>query len=433
MTALSPIAAAQVTELDVGALRSRAESSISVLRRLRELSRISGTLAGPASEGALLRDIALGLRRYFANPCAIRVFLSNADPDIEECTGYSVDETGCITPIRFAGLEALEPIHRELFLSPLRLPADAANRGTILSAPLLDGTSLLGLLLVEGTPGVELDPLELAPLAGLAAQCSMAIQHLRSTGRVHARRKLERDFEVAKKIQQSFLPHVPEEVGRFRIAARYQPAFHVGGDFYDVLPLADEQLLATIGDVSGKGVSGALLMARVTSELRRISSIETDPSLVLRNLDVALANQIADDTFVTAACAKLDALRGVVTVANAGHVVPLLRRASGEVVTFGNPSGPPLAMVGGQCWASEQIAMQPGDILLLMTDGVLDALHTDADPLGLHALEALIRQMPPDVFDINRRILEEVATRSSERSFGIDDITLLAIEFLPSA
>jgi sigma-B regulation protein RsbU (phosphoserine phosphatase) len=427
MTALDPITSTDLVPLP---LRS-ADDTISVMRRLRELSRISGGLAAFTNEASMLREIVLGLRRYFDAPCEIRIFLSDANPDVATCRGYSLDDSE-LTPLRFAGLDALAPMHRDLFLAPLRLPADDVRRGTILSAPLVEGTSLLGLLLVEGAPGIDLDPLELAPLAGIAAQCSMAVQHLRATGRLQLRKTLERDFEVAQKIQQSFLPQIPERIGRFRVAAQYRPAYHVGGDFYDVLPAADDQLLATIGDVSGKGISGALLMARVTSELRRISSHELDPSVVLRELDEALSSQIADDTFVTAACARLDAERGIVTVANAGHVLPLLRRASGEVVTFGNPSGPPLAMVTGQRWTNEDIAMAPGDILILMTDGVLDALHTDEDPLGLAALEALVRKMPPDIFDINRRILAEVASRSLEHSPAIDDITLLAVELLPS-
>ena len=145
-----------------------------------------------------------------------------------------------------------------------------------MSAPLLEGTSLLGLLVVEGGPPIPISaPRDLDTLAGVAAQSSMAIQHVRATGRLHARRQLERDFEVARRIQRSFLPAVPERVESASASQRTtRPRFHVGGDFYDVLPAGDGQLLATVGDVSGKGVSGALLMARATSELRRISTLE---------------------------------------------------------------------------------------------------------------------------------------------------------------
>ena len=89
------------------------------------------------------------------------------------------------------------------------------------------------------------------------------------------------------------------------------------------------------------------------------------------------------------------------------------------------PSGPPLAMDRCQSWSNDVLEMKKGDILLLMTDGVLDGLHTDADELGLRTLEALVAAMPADVADINARILAEVASRSGGL---VDDITLVAIE-----
>ena len=408
---------------DPDTLIGHEDDAVEVLRRLRALSRISGRLPAIRDEGALLREVVAGLARYFDERCTVRIFVTDADG--ETSLGYVASSASRIETVPCAGIDALAPLHRDLFLMPLALQSEHRGRGTILSAPLIEGTTLLGLLLVEAEPNLCLGQYELETLAGVAAQSSMVLQHLRSTGRLLENRKMERDFEVARRIQRSFLPQVPEHVAKFRIATRYQPAYHVGGDFYDVLPTSDGKLLATIGDVSGKGVSGALLMARVTSELRRISRVEHDPCAILTELDGVLASQISDDTFVTAACALIDAERRTCTVANAGHVVPILRRASGKVQSFPLPSGPPLAMDRGQSWSDEAIAMEPGDILLLMTDGVLDALHTDEDPLGLRTLESLVERMPPDVFDINARILAEVSLRDS----GIvDDITLVAIE-----
>jgi serine phosphatase RsbU (regulator of sigma subunit) len=400
------------------------DDAVAVLRRLRALSRVQGMLPSIREEGALLREVVLAMATYFDSPRMVRMFL--ADADGEATLGYAIHDDGPVQRIDVAGIDALAPVHQDLFLAPMLLPSQGSG-GTMISAPLLEGTALLGLLLVEAASDMELGSVDLETLAGIAAQSSMAVQHLRATGRVHARKQLERDFEVARRIQRSFLPSVPERVDGFRVAAHYAPAFHVGGDFYDVLPQGDGRVLATIGDVSGKGVSGALLMARATSELRRISALHQSPARVLNELDGALSGQICDDTFVTAACVSLDRERRMVTVANAGHVLPLVRRATGEVHTFGNPSGPPLAMVGGVVYVDEIIRFEQGDILLLMTDGILDALHTDEDPLGMLALEALVRRMPPDIFDINRRILDAVAERGGLRA---DDITLLAIEML---
>ena len=398
------------------------DSATEVLRRLRALSRISGRLPAIREENALLQEVVSGLARYYAERCTVRVFVT--DSGGESSVGYIASRSR-VEPMACAGIDALAPLHRDLFVMPLILEADAESRGTMLTAPLIDGTALLGLLLVEGDPDMPLGQYELETLAGVAAQSSMALQQLRSRGRMLEKRKMDRDFEVACRIQRSFLPQVPEKLPHFRIATRYQPAYHVGGDFYDVQPMSDGSLLATIGDVSGKGISGALLMARVTSELRRISNVVHDPAEILFALDAALAPQIADDGFVTAACARLDAARGTCTVANAGHVLPILRRSSGEVQFFPLPSGPPLAMDRAQSWSNDVLRMEQGDILLLMTDGVLDGLHTDEDQLGLRTLETLIASARPDVAEINARILEAVATRHSGL---VDDITLVAIE-----
>lgn len=428
MTQLSPITRETVVARKPSARRVRAHdprqaADTAVLRRLRALSKISGQLPSLRNEAELLREVVGALAQYFERPSQVRMFLSDGDA---RTLGYALTEDG-VTEVACSGLDALSPAQRDLFLAPLRLPANGYGRGVILTAPLIEGTALLGLLEVEGASGAELVQSDLDTLAGIAAQSSMAIQHLRATGRVCASQELERDFEVARRVQRSFLPSIPERLQGFRIAATYKPAFHVGGDFYDVIPAGDGSVLATIGDVSGKGVSGALLMARCMTELRRISSTERHPSFVLNALDGALAGQICDDTFVTCACARIDRKSGTVMVANAGHVLPLIRKASGQVRSFGNPSGPPLAMVGGVAYSDELLPFEKGDILLLMTDGILDALHTDADPLGLRALEELVRRMPPDIHDINARILQAVEERSPSR---FDDITLLAIERL---
>lgn len=426
MTQPSPIARETVSLRKLGPRRvprahdARLGADTAVLRRLRALSKISGQLPSLRNEAELLREVVGAVAQYFERPSQVRMFLSDGETTI----GYALTDDG-VSEVACSGLDALSPAQRDLFIAPLRLPPNGASRGVILTAPLIEGTTLLGLLEVEGAPSAELGQAELDTLAGIAAQSSMAIQHLRATGRLCASQELERDFEVARRVQRSFLPTIPEHMEGLRIAARYQPAFHVGGDFYDVIPAGTGSVLATIGDVSGKGVSGALLMARCMSELRRISATERHPSFVLNALDRALAGQICDDTFVTCASARIDVSRGTVTVANAGHVLPLIRKASGQVRSFGNPSGPPLAMVGGVAYSDELLPFEKGDILLLMTDGILDALHTDGDPLGLRALEELVRRMPPDIYDINARILQAVEERSAARG---DDITLLAIE-----
>src|SRR5205085_124251 len=107
----------------------------------------------------------------------------------------------------------------------------------------------------------------------------------------------ERDLETARRIQRSFLPSLPDAVGGFRIAAEYRPAFDVGGDFYDVCSRRPGHLTTVIGDVSGKGVSAALFMSRVSSEVRRLAPTLRSPQKLLEELNRRFGDD-GDDTFV---------------------------------------------------------------------------------------------------------------------------------------
>jgi sigma-B regulation protein RsbU (phosphoserine phosphatase) len=118
-------------------------------------------------------------------------------------------------------------------------------------------------------------------------------------------------------------------------------------------------------------------------------------------------------------------------VANAGHVVPLLRRASGEVVPLGAASGPPVGMLPTQRYRDESFTLEVGDIVVLMTDGIMEALHDENDEMGMAQLIALIGKGPRNLGEINTRIIEAVDERT--RGAITDDITILSLEVTPRA
>jgi len=211
------------------------------------------------------------------------------------------------------------------------------------------------------------------------------------------------------------------------VATEYRPAYDVGGDFYDVITTGPGQLVAVIGDVAGKGVAGALMMSRISSEIRRlVAGNEMAPRQILTELNESFSALGVDDSFVTAACVKLDKSTRRLTVANAGHVLPLVRRASGAVMPLGRASGPPVGMLPAQSYADDVFPLDVGDIVLLMTDGVLDALHRDDDQLGLWSIIDLLAKAPRDLDEINRRIVSLVQQRTGGSC--PDDLTLLGLE-----
>jgi serine phosphatase RsbU (regulator of sigma subunit) len=212
-----------------------------------------------------------------------------------------------------------------------------------------------------------------------------------------------------------------------RVLAEYLPAFAVGGDFYDLIDLGDGRLLAAIGDVSGKGVTAALMMSRISSELRRLAVEAAGPAEMLSRLNDSLPGRMQDDRFVTVACILLDMPNRRWVIANAGHVPPILRRRSGEVRSVAHASGPPIGMIPAAVYEEETILVEEKDILLLSTDGVFELFSGSRRPsstIGQSRLADLIEKAPHDLAEINKRIIAAVESAAA----GRDDVALLGLE-----
>ncbi len=407
------------------AVRRLASDYREVQRRLAALTRIASRLPRLTNEVDLLTEVVDSLITYFDRTRLVEVFV--ADGDWTESRLYCRERGGALQTTQCGGIEALPEAYRADFAVPRLMPGDGA-RGPMMSAPVLEGVSLLGLVVVEAEPGAnDFTEEDHDCLAGVTAQISMAIQQLRTATRQKRSRMIQRDLEAARRIQRSFLPALPTGVNGFRFATEYRPAFDVGGDFYDVITTGPGQLVAVIGDVAGKGVAGALMMSRISSEIRRLAGVnDLPPSQILTQLNESFSALGVDDSFVTAACVKLDKSARRLTVANAGHVLPLVRRASGAVMPLGRASGPPVGMLPAQTYTDDVFPLDTGDIVLLMTDGVLDALHRDDDQLGLWAVIDLLAKAPRDLDEINRRIVSLVQQRTG--GVAPDDLTLLGLE-----
>jgi serine phosphatase RsbU (regulator of sigma subunit) len=423
--ALMSTALKLTTTSSPSAVRRLASDYREVQRRLSALSRIASRLPRLTSEAELLTEVVDNLLNYFDRVRLVEVFA--ADGDWKESRLYCRERDGVLRTTLCGGIDALPEAYRGEFAVPRIIAGDGA-RGPMMSAPVLEGVSLMGLLVIEAENGApDFTEGDHDALAGVAAQVSMAIQQLRSSGRQRHAGIRQRDLEAARRIQRSFLPSLKTAANGFRIATEYRPAFDVGGDFYDVITTGPGQLLAVIGDVAGKGVAGALMMSRISSEIRRLAAVPTmTPRELLNTLNVSFAALGVDDSFVTAACVKLDKTTRRLTVANAGHVLPLVRRASGAVMPLGRASGPPVGMLAATSYSDDVFPLDAGDIVLLMTDGVLDALHRDDDQLGLWSIIDLLAKAPRDLEEINRRIVSLVHQRTG--GTAPDDLTLLGLE-----
>lgn len=246
------------------------------------------------------------------------------------------------------------------------------------------------------------------------------------------RKRAEGELSAAKAIQQDILPHILpplEHYPNVRAAADLLPARGVGGDLYDVFPVDGEHLAVIIGDVSGKGVPAALYMAVTQTLQRTIAAHSGSPGQLLTKLNEMLASGNSTKMFVTYWAGYLNTRTGVLTFSNGGHNPPLLCRADGTVERLKLRHGPPLGVVKGRQYKSDELRMNPGDLLVLYTDGVTEAKNASGGMFGdarlLESVTGVASGTPAEGVETLKKAVADF-TAGAEQS---DDITLLITKF----
>jgi sigma-B regulation protein RsbU (phosphoserine phosphatase) len=247
-----------------------------------------------------------------------------------------------------------------------------------------------------------------------------------------AKERIESELKIARRIQMSFLPKdFPPLPGNTRvdIAARLEPARQIGGDLYDYFLIDDDQLFFTVGDVSDKGIPAALFMAVTKTLLKGIAEKGMSPSEVLEKCNLELCGGNDSMMFVTLFCGILDLRSGRLRYSNAGHEHPFLVRRGGPPETLAVPDGFLLGVNEDASYQTMEIELQPGDRLIVYTDGVTEAVDCAGrmySPANLVAEIESCGSLRAD--EIAGRILESVKTFASGAPQS-DDITLLAVSF----
>ncbi|MCZ6659972.1 MAG: PAS domain S-box protein [bacterium] len=243
-----------------------------------------------------------------------------------------------------------------------------------------------------------------------------------------ANERMRQQLESARIIQQSFLPgQLPgADDPRYSLAAANYPAASVGGDYYDVIELGRNRLALVLGDVSGKGVPGAIYMARLVSDFRFLVEPHDDsPAETLTALNRLLQDRGQPGMFVTLLYLTLDLDTGVVTFANAGHLPLLIRRAIGKVESVVGDAGPPLGIIDNIAYNDSFLSLQPGEDMLLYTDGVTEAMNAAQEQFTEERLLEILLRTHPRLENIITSVTEEVKTFTGDATSN-DDLTLLA-------
>lgn len=246
------------------------------------------------------------------------------------------------------------------------------------------------------------------------------------------RQALEDDLALASRIQSGLLPHPRVSLQGWQACYRYEPAGAVGGDYCDLLTRGPEapELYFLLGDVAGKGMSASIRMAALRAIVRTLLESDSSVSGLVERANRLFCETALPENYATLVCGRAGA-EGEVEICNAGHCRPLLAR--GVEVTEIETTGTPVGLVGSTRYETRRLRLEPGDTLLLYTDGISEARNREGEEYGAARLAAALRRhhgAPPE--DLVRACLEDL-TAFRAGSPRTDDLTLLAVLRSPAS
>src|SRR5687767_11208950 len=272
-------------------------------------------------------------------------------------------------------------------------------------------------------------------LNDLATQTAPAVQVAQlvrqQQQQAQERERIEQELRVARLIQQTLLPkHVPDVAG-YQLAAYYQPAREVGGDFYDFLELDEDHLGLVVGDVTDKGVPAAIVMATTRTMLRASAQRLDSPGEVLKRVNDVIVRDIPPNMFITCLYAILDPETGLLRYANAGHDLPYRRRrrrsSNGGGAEELRATGMPLGLLPGMSYEEKEIVLGRGDSVLFYSDGLVEAHDPHRQMFGFPRLQGLVGAHPGGATMVDF-LLEELARFVGDSWEQEDDITLVTLQ-----
>ncbi len=397
-------------------------------RKLRTLYQFLQSVSTTLDEAELLDRMVKNLLDAFPAAEVVTVYVRVQDAMVPRKSLRRSDGQSGATTLPPQFYEELVDKGRAVLSAPASpRKRSPTSGGLAMHAPMIyDGTTN-GVILVRGGDGggtpFHQDDLDL--LTGLAAQAALAMANARMHQESLKQQRLQQDLLLAEQIQKSFLPRVMPQVEGVEFATEYRPAFSVGGDFYDVFWLNYDRIGMFIGDVSGKGVSAALLMARISSDLRLAATAVMDPARAMEHVNRIVLERRQPDIFVTGVYLTLDIKTHELTIANAGHLPPLVRRRSdGVVQRIDGGAGTAIGIFDDAEYDQVNLSLEPGDTLVLCTDGVIEAVNTLGEQFSYERLEESIRHGTSRAADVATRLQRDVRAWVGAAPQA-DDLTLI--------
>ncbi|MEI7644735.1 MAG: GAF domain-containing protein [Chloroflexales bacterium] len=398
---------------------------------LREMARVLSSSFNPDE---VLRLILGELHKVIAYDTAsimlrdgdqLRMVASRGRPGGDDVRGVSLSMEGSAAGEVMRRREPLLWVAGRSDGDWIHIPTSASIRAW-LGAPLIARGNMLGVLNIDirSQAGVSFSERDIEVARTFANHAAVALENAQLYQESVTR--IEQELEIARRIQSNLFPRRLPHIDGLSMAARCLPARETGGDFYDVVDLGS-RVAIIVGDVSGKSLPAAMLMAVARSTSRSEARNHETPWVVLTETNRWLVDDVPKNTFVALSYAVVEPQMHRMTLANGGQLSPLLRRADGSTDFISAPSALPLGMFIDTEYRQIEVDLAPGDTVLFYTDGIVEAHDQRRNLFGFERLEAMLIRwghLPPD--DLIALILIEVA-RFAEGTPTHDDMTLVAV------
>ena len=300
---------------------------------------------------------------------------------------------------------------------------------SVVCVPMIARGDVFGIIHLDGSekPFVKDD---MAILVVIARQAAVSLSNARTHARLLKQRLVNEDLALARKIQSHFLPHQRPQATGYAFRDVYRSALEIGGDYYDFLSLPESLVGIAVGDVSGKGVSAALCMAKLSSEARHLSAGKTEPAAILRELNASLFRDLTEGMFVTLVFFSLDVANRRLRLANAGHPPPLLRHRDGRTEQMETKRSMPLGIAETVDFEESVFELAPGDTVIAFTDGLNEATNTHDELFGTERITRAVSESEGTPEKTLEVLLQSVETFQEDQPQS-DDLTIVC--FGPTA
>ena len=321
------------------------------------------------------------------------------------------------------------------------LSADAANDSRFSASESISSLTIhsmmcVPLLNMEGEPFgiINLDtqnPMkrfteeDLELLLAVANQAAHSYENVRLLQSHLDKQKQDKEMRIASQVQRALLPDSLPSVTGYRFYASYDAAQAVGGDYFDCFMIGEDKVCISFGDVAGKGVPGALIMSRMSSVVQNTMSFTDDVALAIQRINSHMCHNMVEGRFVTYILGVIDLKTNRITLANAGHMSPLIRKPDGSVEEFDDSTiGIPVGIMDGYPYEVVERDIAAGEMFVLITDGVDEAMDPDGGLYTKERVRDFVRDGSPDPEELGRALLSDVRRHANGRAQN-DDITIM--------